>query len=343
MRVLVTGATGRVGANMVRRLLSSGADVKAMVMPGDPQAVKLSAMSGLEIVEAELTDQAGIDAACRDVTHVVHLAAQLVRGQTPVDRFYDINAFGTLRLLEGVVRAGGVERFLLASTDGTYRPGDPPMVPLPEDAPQEPADYYGTSKLLGETILRNHAVQFDIPYVITRFATVLDPVEASGLFRVAWLRSLLGKAELGRDTNIWQLFHNHPNLRRIFDAGVQDAPDDTAAGLLGPDGQPWSIHLLDVRDAVEGLYLALTVPGASGRAFNITAAAPTKHDDGASIIAELYEVPKIMVEMPKTWRLEMAVDAARDVLGYQPKHDFRSMAESARHGGSGDEYIPARV
>jgi dTDP-4-dehydrorhamnose reductase len=247
MRVLVTGATGRVGANMVARLLASGADVRAMVMPGDPQAVKLSTMSGLEIVEAELTDQAAIDAACRDVTHVVHLAAQLVRGETPVDRFFDINAFGTLRLLEGVVKAGGVERFLLASTDGTYRPGDPPMVPLPEDAPQEPADYYGTSKLLGETILRNHAAQFDIPYVITRFATVLDPVEAAGLFRVSWMRALLRKAELGRDTNIWQLFRGHPTMARIFDSAVRDAPDETAAGLLGPDGQPWSLHLLEVR------------------------------------------------------------------------------------------------
>jgi UDP-glucose 4-epimerase len=343
MRVLVTGATGRVGANMVARLLASGADVRAMVMPGDPQAVKLSTMSGLEIVEAELTDQAAIDAACRDVTHVVHLAAQLVRGETPVDRFFDINAFGTLRLLEGVVKAGGVERFLLASTDGTYRPGDPPMVPLPEDAPQEPADYYGTSKLLGETILRNHAAQFDIPYVITRFATVLDPVEAAGLFRVSWMRALLRKAELGRDTNIWQLFRGHPTMARIFDSAVRDAPDETAAGLLGPDGQPWSLHLLDVRDAVEGLYLALTVPAAQGMAFNIAAAGPTRHDDGASVVAEVYGVPKVLVEMPTTWQLEMTVKAAQDILGYQPRHDFRSVVEAARSGVAGDEYIPARV
>lgn len=343
MRVLVTGATGRVGANMVNRLLASGAEVKAMVMPDDPQAAKLAGRSDVEIVEAGLTDQAAIDFACRDVTHVVHLAAQLVRGDTPVDRFFDINAFGTLRLLEGVVKAGGVERFLLASTDGTYRPGDPPTVPLSEDSPQQPADYYGTSKLLGETILRNHSAQFDIPYVMTRFATVLDPMEAAGLFRVGSTRAMLRRAELGRDSNIWQLFRDHPDLAGIFEAAVADAPDDTAAGVTGPGGEPWSIHLLDVRDAVEGLYLALTVPAAEGRAFNITAAAPTRYDDGAAAIAEVYGVPKIMVEMPITWRLEMTIDAARDVLGYRPAHSFRSMLESSRVGNSEVDYVPARL
>lgn len=344
MRVLVTGAAGRVGANMVRRLRAAGADVRAMVLPGDPQRAKLDGLDGVEIVEADLGDQGAVDAATRGVTHVVHLAAQLVRGDTPVDRFYDVNAFGTLRLLEGVVKSGGVERFLLASTDGTYRPGDPPLVPLPEDAPQVPADYYGTAKLLGEVILRNHAVQYDIPFAITRFATVLDPAEARRYFRVASVRAMLRRVELGRDSNIWPLFRENPELAEVFDDAVGDAADDVAVGLIGPDG-PWSIHLLDVRDAVEGLYLALTVPAATGRAFNITAAEPTTFEDGADVVAELDGVPRLSVRLPLTWRLEMAVDAARDILGYRPRHDFRGMVESAIAAESGgtDSFVPARI
>ncbi|NED94761.1 NAD(P)-dependent oxidoreductase [Phytoactinopolyspora alkaliphila] len=345
MRVLVTGAAGRVGANMVKRLISSGAEVTAMVMPGDPQRIKLEPLPDVRIVEADLTDQTAIDAACTNITHVVHLAAQLVRGDTPVDRFFDINAFGTLRLLEGVVKGGGVERFMLASTDGTYRPGDPPAVPLSEDTPQEPADYYGTAKLLGEVILRNHAAQFDIPFVITRFATVLDPAEAYRQFRVGHVRALLGRVEAGRDTNIWQLFREHPQMIELFDSAVGDAPDHTPVSLSGPDGRPWSMHLLDVRDAVEGVYLALTEPDALGRAFNIAGAEPTSFEDGASVIAEADGVSKLSVEMPLTWRLEMTVDAARETLGYRPRHDFRSMVESAVADNTGQpgSYIPARV
>ncbi|WP_166355556.1 NAD-dependent epimerase/dehydratase family protein [Phytoactinopolyspora limicola] len=345
MRVLVTGATGRVGANLVNRLVSQGVQVRAMVMPADPQVRKLTSMPGVQLVEADLSDQLTIDDACRGVTHVAHLAAQLVRGSTPVDRFYDVNAFGTLRLLEGVVRAGGVERFVLASTDGTYRPGDPPTVPLPEDTPQEPADYYGTSKLLGEVILRNHAAQFDIDYSIVRFATVLDPAEARRQFRVGSVREVLRRDAMGKDTNIWQLFRRHPHLLQIFDDVVGGADDDDAVAVVGADGQPWSIHMLDVRDAVQGVHLALTVPDASGRAFNIAAAEPTDYDEGASIISELDGVQKLVVKMPFTWRLEMTVDAARTTLGYRPRHTFRSMVEDATAGRLDHDktYIPARV
>jgi nucleoside-diphosphate-sugar epimerase len=347
MKVLVTGAAGRVGANMVTRLVAEGVEVVAMVAPGDPQAQKLAGLDRVRIVEADLGDQAAVDVACQDVTHVIHLAAQLVRGETPVDRFYDVNAFGTLRLLEGVVRhSPRLERFVLVSTDGTYRPGNPPAVPLDEHVEQEPAEYYGTSKLLGEVILRNHAAQYDIPFSIVRFATVVSPEEASAIFTLRYWRSLLSRARLGKDTNIWQLFTGQPDLLTILDAAAGDVPEDTSTGLLGPDGTPWSLHMADVRDAVQGVYRALTEPaGGNGEAFNIAAAAPTRHDEGAAIRAEILGGPTLMVSMPLTWRLEVTVDAARERLGYVPRHDYRSMIEAARDSrpAAGDSFIPARI
>lgn len=324
MRVLVTGAAGRVGANMVRRLTAAGTDVKAMVMPGDPLRSKLAPFPDVEIVEADLGDQPAIDAACKNVTHVVHLAAQLIRGDTPVDRFFDVNAFGTLRLLEGVVKAGvPIERFVLASSDGTYRPGAPPTVPLTEDAPQEPADYYGTGKLLGELILRNHAAQYDIPFAITRFATVVSPEEAGDMFRLDFWRRVLSWQALGKDCHIWHLFDGQQNLVKILDAQAGAATDDTAVGLTGPDGTPWTLSMLDVRDAVDGLYLALTEPEAAGHAFNLAAAHPTPHDEGATAIADAYGVPKLMIEMPMAHHLELDIRRARTMLGFEPRYGFR--------------------
>jgi nucleoside-diphosphate-sugar epimerase len=280
------------------------------------------------------------------VTHVVHLAAQLVRGGTPVDRFYDINAFGTLRLLEGVIHAGlELERFLLASTDGTYRPGDPPAVPLTEDAPQEPADYYGTSKLLSEIILRNHGAQFDVPFSIVRFATVVSPEEAARYFRLSFIRTLFQRAELGRDSNIWQLFREHPEVMEILDAYAVGASDDTAIALVGPEGSSWTLHMVDVRDAVEGVYRALTEPAALGRAFNIAGPEPTSYDEAASVLSELFGVPKLTVQMPMTWRLELGIDAARTILGYRPRYDYRSSVATVLAGARTDEeaFIPARL
>jgi UDP-glucose 4-epimerase len=123
-------------------------------------------------------------------------------------------------------------------------------------------------------------------------------------------------------------------------------PDDTAVGLLGPGGEPWTLHVVDVRDAADGVVRALTEPaGGEGHAFHIAGPEPTAHDEGAAIVAEAYGVPTLLVEMPKRWRLEMAADAARELLGFVPKHDYRgTVADGLAAGLAGqDAYIPARV
>lgn len=329
MTILVTGATGRVGAFLSRRLLQKGHAVRAMVRPGG-QAIDASLVSDVEVVEASLSDAAALARAVSGVSHVIHLAAQMVRGNTPVDTFYDINSLGTLRLLEGAVRAGTVERFVLASSDGTYRPGDPPAVPLHEDARQEPADYYGTSKLLSEIILSNHAAQFDIPYSIVRFATVVSPGEAPEMFRLRFWRAVFKWQSLGKDCHLWQLFRDKPKLLEILDQQSKDAAEDSAMGFVGPDGEPWTLSMVDVRDAVEGVYRALTMPGALGRAFNIAARKPTSHEEAATAIAEYANVQKYMIEMPMTYRLELSVDDARDDLGFEAEHDFKSMLDASK-------------
>lgn len=344
MKVLVTGAAGRVGANVVRRLVSSGAAVRALVLPGDPHASKVADLPGVDVVEGDLCDQDSVNVACREITHVVHLAAAMVLGDVPVDRFYDINTLSTLRLLEGVLRNDRpLDRFILASTDSTYCPGRPPVLPLTEDVRQEPADYYGLSKLLGETILRNRALQFEIPYSIVRFGTVLSPEEAHNLYRLGFLRGWVRtQQEQGRRSTLWPLFDGRPDLLQIIDEAVGDTPDDSAAAFVGPDG-PWTLSMVDVRDAAQGVCLALTEPAAVGKAFNVVAAEPTTSEDGAAIVAELYGVPKVTVPMPMNWRLEISAQAAREHLGYRPRYDYRATLEAGLTDSLADDeqYIPA--
>lgn len=340
MRVLVTGAAGRVGANVVSRLVADGITVRALVLPSDPHAQKLAAFPRVEVVEGDLRDQQSVDRACVGVTHVVHLAASMILGDMPVDEFYDINAFSTLRLLEGALRNGAeLERFVLASTDSTYRPADPPATPLTEDVPQVPADYYGTSKLLGEIILRNRAEQYDIPYAIVRFGTVLSPDEADTIYRLGFLRGWVAtQQQQGRSSTLWPLFDGQPDLTTVIDEAAADAPDDTATGFVGPDG-PWTLSAVDVRDAAQGVHRALTAPGAVGRAFNIAAALPMSSDESATTVADLYGVPKLLVRLPFTWRMELSIDAARRHLGYEPEYDYRSTLLAAR--SDADSFIPA--
>lgn len=348
MKVLVTGAAGRVGANVVKRLCDAGADVRALVLPGDAHVGKLSGFAGLEIVEGDLADQRAVDRACDGVTHVIHLAAQMVRGDTPVDRFYDVNTLSTLRLLEAVRDATPrVERFVLASTDATFRPGDAPPVPLTESAPQRPVNHYGLSKLLGETILRNRAIEYGIPHVIVRFATVVSPEEAPELFRLGFLRGWVAtQAASGKESSVWPLLADR-DLTAVIDAAAGEAPPETATAFVGPEG-PWRLSVMDVRDAADGVYRALTAPGAVGRSFNLAAAEPVSWDDAAAAIAEIFGVGRLTVDMPMTWRLEISIDAAREHLGYEPVYSYRDMLHSAEDAGviradEGDDGVYAKL
>jgi UDP-glucose 4-epimerase len=342
MSVLITGASGRVGANVVYELVAAGRAVAAMVMPGDPLRRKLDLIDGLEVVEADLSDQAAINSAVKSRTAVVHLAAQLGRGETPVDKFFDVNAFGTLRLLEAVVRqAPDIERFVLASTDGTYCPGAPSARPLREDSPQTPGDYYGSSKLLGELILKRWVAQYGLPYSVVRFGTVLSPEEAVSRFRFEHIRSFLSRAKLGRESNIWQLFDGQPDMLRILESSVPDPHSNPAVAVYGPDSTPWTVHLADVRDVVRGVLLALDHPAALGEAFNIAGPRPTGFDEGAATVAEAFGIPTAAVRMPVGWHLEMDISKAAKMLGFAPQYEFAKMVSDGLRGSS--TLIPARI
>ena len=107
-KVLVTGAAGGGGADVCLQLSNRGTQVRAVVLPGDPFVCKIKGLPHVEIVEADLTDMQSVTEAVEGCTHFIHLAAQLIRGNTPYDMFYEINAFSTLRLLLAAVQYCGI-------------------------------------------------------------------------------------------------------------------------------------------------------------------------------------------------------------------------------------------
>lgn len=333
MKVLITGATGRVGRNVVSRLASQDVAIRAFVRPGSDRRGKSLAFPTVEIFEGNLSDQRSVNEACKGVTHVIHLAAQIAMENHPVDQFYDINAFSTLRLLEGVRRFGDdLQRFVFASTDSTYRPGSPPEIPILETAKQTPSDYYGTSKLLSEIILRNRSEQFNIPFTILRFSSVIRPEEADRMYRLGFIRRWLrNNQELGRQSTLWPLFHGKGDVAELVDKVVGDAPDETAVGLISTEG-PWTLSMVDVRDAAESVCLSIREPGAIGRTFNISAARATTSEEGAAAVSDVYGVERIMVDVPFRWQLELNIDKARKLLHYDPVYDYRGTVLSGVNG-----------
>src|SRR6478752_9332547 len=139
MKILITGATGKVGSRLSKRLAQRGDQVRALVRDASRAADLREA--GIELVTGDLLDQDSLAAAVRGVDAVVHCAA-FFRGATP-EQAHAVNDFGTQQLANAA-RAASVSRFVFTSTNLVY--GERGGRLTSEDDPCEPTLAYPMSK-----------------------------------------------------------------------------------------------------------------------------------------------------------------------------------------------------
>jgi nucleoside-diphosphate-sugar epimerase len=149
MKLLLTGATGRVGSHLLPRLVAQGHDVRA-VARGEVAAERVKA-AGAEPVLADLLDPDGYRAALRGRDAVLHLAAVL--RSTDDDEIRRVNLEATRRLA-GAALDAGVARFVFTSTTLVY-PGGLGRPASEDDEPAPPAAWgaYPASKAEAERAL----------------------------------------------------------------------------------------------------------------------------------------------------------------------------------------------
>lgn len=154
MKILVTGATGKVGSRLVPRLIAKGYDVRVLVR----DAAK--APAGTEIVVGDLFDAATLAPAVAGVDAIVHLAA-LFRTFTDNEGIIKTNHDGTIALADAAV-AAGVKRFVFTSTSNVYSYGY--GRPAKEDEVLNSNDprAYSSSKIAAEQELLNKALDVRI-------------------------------------------------------------------------------------------------------------------------------------------------------------------------------------
>jgi len=168
----VTGATGLVGAWLVKRLLEQGAEVTCLVRDWVPRS-ELAGSGLLErvnVVRGDVRDQSLLERAIGEyeADTVIHLAAQTIVGianRNPVSTF-ETNVAGTWALLEACRRSPKVKQIVLASSDKAY--GDHEKLPYGEDAPLQGTHPYDVSKSCADLIGQSYARSFQLPVVITR-------------------------------------------------------------------------------------------------------------------------------------------------------------------------------
>ena len=178
MRVLVTGAAGFIGSNLVDALLARGDEVVGF---DDFRTGFREFLTGAQsqprfrLVEADTLDLAALMAACEGNDLVVHLQANAdVRfGPSHPDRDLRQNVIATHNVLEAM-RLNGVNRIAFSSTGSVY--GETKQIPTPEDCafPLQ-TSLYGASKLAAEGLIQAYAESFGFVADIFRFVSILGP------------------------------------------------------------------------------------------------------------------------------------------------------------------------
>jgi UDP-glucose 4-epimerase len=182
--------------------------------------------------------------------------------------------------------------------------------------------------VLAERLVENYAAQFGIPYVILRFSTVIAPEESLSWFRFESSLSRLRRAQLGKNSNLWPLFVDHPRMDQLVSETVHDPSGNPAVALLGPGRKPWGMPITDVRDIVQAILHVSELRDAPNDCFNI-AGKPVMSDEGAKIIAAALGLPLFEVELPVRWNYEIDTTKARATFGYEPAWSFADTVHDA--------------
>ena len=177
MRIVITGAAGRVGRAALAELAGRGHqavafDVSAPPVPGSER-----------VVLASVTDAGEVYSACRGADAIVHLAAYPSLAHHSTERVFTNNVGGCITVAEAAA-ALAVRRIIYASSITVYgffgaSPEERrlPYLPADEDYPKRPRDAYALSKWVGEEIFTMAARRDGLHVASLRLALVVGPDE----------------------------------------------------------------------------------------------------------------------------------------------------------------------
>jgi UDP-glucuronate 4-epimerase len=295
-RVLVTGATGYVGRELVRQLLERKEQVWALG--------RNKADLGVPFIEADLTDGKGLAKTLEDCSFdwIHHIASLPGDTGDPV-QMTQSNVVGLQNILE-VARAQPVKRFVLASSISAYewypatKFSPPDTMPVPEDHPCRPRDMYSSSKRIQEILAMTYYYQYKVPVTVLRLTAVVGPRGRGG----------------GRG---WREFAEQ--LAQGHRAAI---PHFSAVELC---------HYVDIRDVARMHIAASENDGAIGEIFNCCGPGPTRGNEFANAVESVS--PGIIAEYGFPWSMaqggEIAFDMskAKRLFGFEPQY---TLADSIR-------------
>jgi UDP-glucose 4-epimerase len=293
-RVLVTGASGFIGSNVVRRLVADGATVHGLTSTvSSVYPVRLVDLrEQITLHEGNLIDRSAMDSVVDKVRpdYVLHLGAFTHVGKSwqRVDECIQANVQGTVNLLQALARYEP-KRFVYTGTSEIY--GDI-EVPFREDAKVNPVSPYSVSKYAGERFCRMFHQSYGWPIVMLRPFNAYGPAQTPDRI----IPEIIVRALRGQELKMTKGFQT-----REFNY---------------------------VEDIAEGFVLAATAPDVEGEVLNLGCGDEVSMRTVAETILNLMGNPiepqfGALPERPtEIHRMFSDSTKAKKALGYEPRHSL---------------------
>jgi CDP-glucose 4,6-dehydratase len=302
-RVFITGATGLIGSWLVKNLISTGAEVVALIRDADLQSelYRSRAIERVRVVQGSIENFKTLERAVNDfeIQTVFHLAAQTIVGtahRSPYATF-EANVRGTYNLLE-VCRLNRhlVEQIIVASSDKAY--GEQPTLPYTEEMRLSGRHPYEVSKSCADLIAQSYRHTYQLPLAIARCGNVYG----------------------GGDLN-WS---------RIVPATVRSCLRGERP-IIRSDGKfiREYIYVKDVASAYTLLAERFDNEHVPGEAFNFSTETPLSVMELVRVLQRVMDCEHLEPDVHDRARGEiraqdLSAAKARDRLGWQPEYDLES-------------------
>lgn len=329
MAVLVTGAAGHIGSNIVRALLEEGEKVVGydVALP-PPYSVAYPLLPRFPFVTGSVVDLALLLNTIKQhqVRDVIHLAAIMIGARERPAETVQVNVMGTVNVLEAG-RILGLRRVICTSSfgaAGSSGKDQSRLVPeteyaLPVSA-DEPIPPYASTKLMCEELTYIYRTQHGVDAVIIRPARVYGPGFPPGRSGGVPIQALFEKASAGESVSV-------------------------------PQGADTRIDLTYIKDEVRGFLLTHRARTLPNWIYNISGGRLYSIGEIAAAIRQVF--PEVRIDVgPGLWRGMSAanpytgpnrpasdISRARNDLGYEPQFaeldralmDYRAWVKEHRY------------
>lgn len=172
--ILVTGGTGSIGSNLVKRLVADGCRVRVFDNNAQAAGRRLqSCIDEVEVVEGDIRDYADVLSATEGIDTVFHLAS--INGTqnfyTRPDEVLGVGVKGALNTLDAAIQCK-VRRYIVASSSEVYQ--EPTRIPTPEEERllipdvKNPRFSYSGAKIISELLALHYTSRSPVETIICR-------------------------------------------------------------------------------------------------------------------------------------------------------------------------------